>query len=282
MELWRGIALFVVVAAGLTVIVADRCPAEQGTDQNSGDIWLADESRGPEFDGGSGRRRFDLSEEEVDRIMKYVRQTDPEKAKELETLRKTDREGFQAELRAHGREEFAKIIRERIDSYRRQRQDSFIKWLEQNFKNEARELAAIKDRDPNLYNEKFDLAWNKFRTIYEASRTNPDLAKVLKEDFELKKRQAALVGKIKEEKDDEKRKQLGKELYDLVAHRFDLILRRKQIAYEQLLKRLEELQKRIKDSRDNLHRWRDDKVKAENVNRYIKDLTEDIPKFEWD
>ena len=217
MESRRGTVLFVVIAVALTVMVAGPCPAEEGGDQKSGDIWLEDESRGPEFDGGSGRRRFDLSEEEIDRIMRYVRQADPEKAKELETLRKTDREGFQAELRAHGREEFAKIVRERIENWRRRRQDNFIKWLEQDFKNEAKELAGIKDKDPGLYNEKFDLAWNKYRTMYEAGRANPDLAKVLKEDFELRKRQADLVRKINDEKDDERRKQLGKELYDLVA-----------------------------------------------------------------
>ena len=81
---------------------------------------------------GQGRGRFELSEEDIDRVMEGVKERDPEKAKELEKLRKEDPEKFREELRRHGREEFGKIIRERIERWRQERKTEFIEWLEEN------------------------------------------------------------------------------------------------------------------------------------------------------
>ena len=43
-------------------------------------------------------RQFELTDEVIDRIMSGMSQFDPEKAKELEELRKSDPEKFKAEL----------------------------------------------------------------------------------------------------------------------------------------------------------------------------------------
>jgi len=66
----------------------------------------------------------------------------------------------------------------------------------------------------------------------------------------------------------------------VIAGRFDLIVRRKQIAYERLLKRLEELQKKVRESRGEIAKWRSDELKNENVKQRMQDLLE--PKFNWD
>ena len=277
MEIRRGIIFVLSIAALLTLSVLP-CYAANKDANDKEDIWTEDERKGP----GPGRRRFELTDEEIDRIMKGLKESNPAKAKELAKLREKDPEKFRAELRTHGREEFGKIIRERIEAWRQKRRAEFLEWLQKNYAKQAKELDKLKTKDPDLYNKKFDLTWNKYRSIFDAERRNPELGKVLKEDLELRKRRDELLGKLKATKDAKKKKQLAAQLEEVVAARFDLIVRRKQIAYEHLLKRLEELQKRIKESRAEIREWRSDKLKAENVKKRIQDLTEGIPKFDWD
>lgn len=96
--------------------------------------------RGPEEGRGRGQGRggrFELTDEEIDRIMEGVKQRDPEKAEELAKIREKDPENFQEELRRHGREEFGKIIRERIERWRQERQAEFLEWLGENDSKEA-------------------------------------------------------------------------------------------------------------------------------------------------
>ena len=91
-----------------------------------------------------------------------------------------------------------------------------------------------------------------------------------------------LLMKIKSANSEKEKKKLGAELEEVVANRFDLIVRRKQIAYERLLRRLEELQKQIKESRAEIREWRDDRFKGENVKKRMQDLLEETPKLRWD
>jgi len=229
---------------------------------------------------GSGR--FEPTEEEIDRIMKSLKESDPAKAKELAKLREKDPDKFKTELRRHGREQFGKIIRERLEAGRLQRRTEFLEWLEKNFSKEAQGLANLKEKEPDLYLKKYEWAWRKYGRIFEEARRNPELAEVLVEDLKLQERRDELVRKIEASSSDKEKKQLAAQLEEVVASRFDLIVRRKQIAYEQLLKWLESLQRRLKVSRDELNKWTDDEFKAQNVDERIKDLTEGIPKFNWD
>ena len=68
----------------------------------------------------------------------------------------------------------------------------------------------------------------------------------------------------------------------MVAKRYDLIVRRKEIAYEQLLKKLDELQKQVRESKDEIAKWRDPKIKQENVRQRIQALTDNKVRFKWD
>jgi len=122
----------------------------------------------------------------------------------------------------------------------------------------------------------------KYGRIIEEGRRNPELAEVLIEDLKLKKRRDELLKKIRTVKSESEKKKLVAELEEVVSGRFDLIVRRKQIAYERLLRWLEELRKRIRESRGEIVRWRDEKFKNENVKQRTGDLLEEIPKFNWD
>lgn len=123
----------------------------------------------------------------------------------------------------------------------------------------------------------------KYGRIIEEGRRNPELAEVLIEDLKLKKRRDELVKNIKAAQSDREKRKLIADLEEVVAGRFDLIVRRKQIAYERLLRWLDELQKRLRESRAEISRRRDDKFKNENVKKRMQDLLGETPtEFRWD
>jgi DNA-binding Lrp family transcriptional regulator len=213
--------------------------------------------------------------------MEGLKERSPEKAKELENLRDKDPEKFNAELRRHAREEFGKVVKERIEKLRQQRQAEFLEWLAKNVSDEAEELAKLKERSPNLYGEKYELVWKKYGRTFEESRRSPELAQVLIEDIRLQKRRDQLLGKINTTTSQREKKKLTAELEEVVGHRYDLIVRRKQIAYEWLLKRLEELQNRINESSADIRKAQDTKVKAENIKKRTQELLEEKKGFNW-
>ncbi|MHC4439594.1 MAG: hypothetical protein ACYS3S_19730, partial [Planctomycetota bacterium] len=95
MESSRVIILILALTAVLAVSF-QPCAGEQKDDQ---DIFTEDEGRGPRR--GPGRRRFELTDEEVDSILKDLKERSPEKAKELAELRTKDPDKFKDELRRH-------------------------------------------------------------------------------------------------------------------------------------------------------------------------------------
>ncbi len=287
----RTIILLLVMAAVVTTTWTLPCSAEQ-KEKDKENIWTEEEPRGPGRGPGLGRgpgpglgpERFELTDEETNRILSSLKQRDPNAAKELEKLRKEDPEKFQEELRRYGREEFGKIIRERMENWRHQRQTEFLDWLTKEYPKEAENLAKLKENETKLYFEKFDLIRNKYWRIFEEERRNPELAEVLKEDLQLKDKRDELVTRIKAAKNKKDKQKLLAELEEVVGRRYDLIVRQKEIAYERLLKWLEGLRNRVKESRDEIIKWQNEKIKAENVKKHIKDLTEEStpPPFRWD
>ncbi len=272
-------SLFVITTVALAWSLP--CGAAQKDEKN---IWNDEEPRGPGRGPERGGRGpgFELTDEDVNRIMSSLKESDPNAAKELEKLRKENQEKFQAEIRRYGREEFGKIIRERIEGWRQQRQNEFLQWLAKEYPKEAENLAKLKEKEPKLYMERFDLFRNKYWPIFEEERRNPELAEVLKEDLDLKDKRDDLVIRIKAVKNDKDKQKLMAELEEVISRRYDLIVRRKEIAYERLLKWLEELRNRIKQSRDEIINYKDKEVKAENVKKHMKDLMEENPEFRWD
>jgi hypothetical protein len=298
MKISRGIILVLAISAVLfTTALSYGNDGKNEKDEQS--IWTEEDrgpgpgpgpgpERGPERGPrwGPGRGRFDLTDEEIDRILKDLKERSPEKAKELEQMREKDPEKFQQELRRHAGEEFGKVIRERMEKrmeeWRQQRRAEFVEWLQKSLPNEAEELTKLKERDPELYGKKYDLAWRNYGRIFEESRRSPELAQILLEDYTLQKRTEELSAKIKTAKNESQKKKLTAELEEVVGLRYDLIVRKKQIAYEWLLKRLEELQNHVKESRAELSIWQDSKTKAENVKERIEYLLGEKKGFSWD
>ena len=251
-------------------------------------------------------RGFDLPDEVIERIMGRLAKTEPEKAKELAKLREEDPEKFKAELRNVMRRRFherhgqdieggfgrglragpgARGVREgrggRIGMRGRKHRE-YLEWLEKNYPEKAKRLAELREKRPGFYDEQLGLSMKRYGRIAEAAQENPELARVLKESLELKRTRDKLLTKIKASSDDSEKAELTGQLEEVVSNRFDLILRRKQIEYESLLKKLEELKKRVEKSRTEVDKWKDAKFKDESTRTRIEALMSRSEKFKWD
>jgi len=265
---WTILILAVVTAVLFTAPLP--CRAAEKEKEN---IWLEDE---PE----RRHRLRELTDERIERMMVRLAETDAEKAKELEQMRKEDPEKFKTELRKVMREHFGKRFRERReerfapsrvpgmpgmrrmrsrrDTSRRpstRKHEQLMDWLEENYPEKAKELAELKEERPELYWKKLGLCLRKYGRIAEAAEENPKLAAVLKEDLGLKQQRDALLEKLETAGGDEKQELIA-ELEEVVSSRFDLIVERKQIEYEQLLKRLEKLKEKVKQSEAEVEKWK--------------------------
>ena len=277
-----GLFLILMLTVLITVSTLP-CRAQGASEEKKEDIWTEDGPPGPGGRGGPGRGgprrgpRFDLTDEEIGRILKSIKETSPEKAKELESIREKEPGKFQEKLREYGGEELGKIVRERIEKWRQQRREEFIKWLEDNFRREAEELKRLQD-DPDLYLKKYELLWQKYRRIFDEERRNPELAEVLKEKIRVERWRDRLLRGIRNEKDEKKKKELVNKLREAVSRRFDLIVREKQIAYKWLRDRLEELKRRVEESQAEIDKLKDPKIKKQNIDERVDDLLKDEEK----
>ncbi len=208
--------------------------------------------------------------------MKDLSKSEPAKAAELSKLREKDPEKFKEEI---GKVHFDKVIRERMEARRRQMQTEYTEWLEKNYPEEAKKLAELKEKDPNVYIKKIRISMDKYGRIFGAARENPELGEVLKEDLELKEKADQLVRKIKSAGKEDEKKELTAQLEQTTGRQFDLLVKRKEIAYAQLLKRLEELKKHLEENKAEVTKWKDAKFKEENVKKRVQEL---ISGFKWD
>ena len=278
MDFRRGCSFFLVAAVAAAFFVLQH-PAEASEGEpEKEDIWSQTEQRGPR-----SYRRFELTEDEIGRIMRSLKKENPRRAKQLESLREKDPEQFKALLREHGGSELTKIMVERAEAWIQRRQAEFLEWLEKNYRKVAQELGKLKQKNPGLYAERVRHVQEKYEPIYEAERrNNPELAAVLKEDLDLKEKRVVLLKKIWDAKGEKEKARFRGQLEQIVAQRFDLIVRRKQIAYSRLLRWIAELQKRVEESRKEIAKWEDVKFKAENVKSRTEDLIRKKVPFKWD
>jgi len=276
MEKYRGIIFVLALAAIVSGAALPCLAADEKKDKK--DLFAEGERRGPR----PGRGRFELTDEEKDSILEAMGKRNPEKARELAVLREKDPDKFTEELRRHAREEYGKVMRNRMEKFRQERRAEFLAFLDKSVPKVAEELAKLKDRNPDLYTTKYDLARRKYDRAFEESGRNPDLAEILLEDLKLKEQSEYLVTKVKATKSERDKKRLTAQLERVLSDRYDLIVRQKQMAYERFLHWLEELKKRIEKSKSEIIRAKKKDVRAENIKERMETLLEGTKGFSWD
>ena len=90
------------------------------------------------------------------------------------------------------------MMRERL----REKHKEYLEWLEQNYPDEAQELEKIREEHPEHYARRIGVSLKRYVRIFQASKDNPELAEVLKENFVLKQRRYELLKQIKETTDE--------------------------------------------------------------------------------
>ena len=313
----RKNAIAILVLAIIAGILLGSPTLLRAAEETEGVFWSETE---PARTGG----QLQLTPEQIEHLMERLRKAEPERAEELEKLRKDDPAAFKAKLREILRHRIGRQIRtrteqgpsERFGGGREERgmmrggrggpgrsdgsegsvlwrgrsrrpkipaemMDEYIEWLEEDYPDEAKKLADMKQKNPGLYGTKLRLGFSRYRRIFEASRNNPELAEILKQDLDLKEQRRDLLRKIRTA-DKDHQKKLTEQLKGIVSSRYDLIVRRKQIEYEKLLERLKELQQEVQKKRGDLGNWKDADFKNRNVEDRVQELTGSAKEFKWE
>ena len=185
-----------------------------------------------------------------------------------------------APMEGRGDQPMYLMNREKIREHMQARENELIAWLEKNEPAKAKELAALKEKDPPAYMRRMMLEMKNYRQIMETEQTNPALAEVLKKDLALKQKRNDLLEQIKGTTDEAKKKELTNQLKTVVGDSFDLIVQKKQLKYEELKKKLEELQQNVKKSQSELESIKS--KKTEQVEQRLKELLSQSEKIDWD
>jgi hypothetical protein len=158
----------------------------------------------------------------------------------------------------------------------------YQKWLKENYPNEANKLEELQKKDPELYQRQAWFSASRYWRIFEASKDNPELANILKQQLELNDAQDKLLDQIKKAADDKEKKKLVGQLKEVLDKKYDLIVAQKENAYKQLQKRLEGLKKHIEESQANVEKWHKAEYKKGQVDARLKELVGPDDNFKWD
>ena len=242
----------------------------------------------PEF--SAGHMQFDPN-----KMIDRMAQRDPTKADELRKLKAEDPCKFQEEMqklwrermgrrdgqgsddkgglgRMHGRMD----VRESLEA----KHNEYIKFLEQNYPEEAAELAMVKEKTPDQYFGRLRTSLEKYGRIAKAAKDNPELAAVLKQDVVLKSQTEEVVKQLRAVSDETKKKELTDKLRGLVNERFDLIVKQKELRYQDMNKRLAELQKQVNNQQAELQKLKT--KKEQQVNERVSELLSESEKIDWE
>ncbi len=246
-----------------------------------------------------------FSEGYIAELLEKVKADDPNEAQRIEKLRQENPRLFQMEIRKlawrykglqegsepgrlhhgpmqdmpEGAQEALRgreMGRDRLHNM----EAEFISWLEKNEPQTAKELASLKETDQRAYMRRLSIETKKYREIMDAEQTNPALAELLKKDLVLKQKRNELLEKYKAAADEKQKAELMEQLTEVTSERFDLILQKKQLKYEDLKKKLEELQKSVNTSQAELENYKNNK--EELIKKHLNDLINQTGQFDWD
>jgi hypothetical protein len=252
------------------------------------------------------QRRQMSPQEWAERSLARIRESDPNKARELDALRKTDPNAFAREMGNYWRE---RMKSEGFDwsllapgdggmpgvggpgggpggpgpfgdrgmggdprAMMEKERDEFMKWMKVNYPEEEKKLAEIKktEKDPAKVDRATMQHFRQYITIYVASKYNPKLAEILKQDLPLRNERRTLVASIDKATDPAEKAKLTEKLRGVVAKRFDLLVQQKQIEYDILADRLSTLQKQIDESKTRVEEMK--KNSQQHIDKQMTDL----------
>jgi hypothetical protein len=307
----RFVLLMIFALAAALSVAADQPaqpPAKAATVGNN-DFWKED--WGPD--------NFPrISEDRINQLLLQIRNENPARADELEKLRKENIDEFRNQLRTEAMKLLRQQPRPqggprepqgpeqrpgmggpeggpkppsdrpqqgqpgqpgRWRDHMERMHNDFIAWLEKNYPEQADALKQLREKEPDKYMERVMEQMNRYEPIMRAEKSNPKLAQVMKDDLELQKQRDTLVRQIHSAIGKDRDKLLA-ELKEVVSRRFDVIMARKQLQYDDLKKRLEDLQKEVTTRENELDKLKSNKDNA--VKEHFDELLKQAEKMQWD
>jgi hypothetical protein len=241
-----------------------------------------------------------FSPERVERMLEMIRRSDPQAADRLQKLYNENIDAFKEESREYMRSHWQEIYpghrdhgpqqgrrsgrrddrqwQERMKDMQKKHEE-YLNWLKENYPAEANELEQVRQENPGLYMRRLMKSGRKYGPVAAAAKKNPALAEVLKQDIELKDQRDEILMKLQSATPEDK-DALAAQLKGVVSGRFDLIIKRRQLQQQELLKRLEDLKKQVKESEKEVEQWKASKDKE--VDARVKELLGQTEKFHWD
>lgn len=293
-----------------TVLIVCCALAITGLGQTTKAGELAQEEQisiAPPEHGGPmmGKGQFEPTPEQIDRILAELKEKNPQEANDLAKLREKDPNAFKMELRNHMREQFmSRMIEQRkpqqggpagqpqtghdmpgsefMREKMQEKTDEYLKCLKENYPDEAAKLEQLKKDNPEQFMRAMMISGKKYGPICQAAKDDPNLAKVLKQQMELRSKRAELLKQIRTTTDEKQKKTLTAELEQIIGQQFDLIVKRKEMAYGDLTKKLADLQKEVNQKKTEAEKWKSKDFKSQKVKERITELLNEKEKFEWD
>ena len=238
-----------------------------------------------------------LTERRIDQFLERLAKTNPGRAGELGALRIAQPQQFRSQIREEMAKRFFQSIRqpsgaepqpaaapppvsppasppEQTGDAVQHKHKELIAWLEKNFPQQADELKANPAPSPGRIAELL----NRYEPVMRAERDNPPLAAAMKEDITIQMQSDELLMDL-QYADEKEREAIIKELNTLTSTRFDLIVRKREIQYEQLRGRLAKLQQDLDKQKSELDKLKGDKEKS--IKDRVAELVERTQKTNW-
>lgn len=231
-----------------------------------------------------------LSDQHIDRFLTRLEESDPERAAELKKMRITNPQQFRWEIREEIANRFFRQIKptEKPETPKetppveappppkepdaaKQKLADLTAWLETHFPQQAEALKS----NPAPSAEHLDTLFARYEPIMRLERVNPPLAEAMLEDIKVQMRRDELLMELQYAEEDEK-EAIIKELESLVAKRFDLIIRKRQLQHDHLSRRLNRLQEELEKQRQGLEALQ--KTKEQSVKARVEALLKSVEK----
>ncbi len=252
------------------------------------DIWEEGPGRRP--------RQTQLDKERLDKLIKHVAQGKDEREKQLHEVYKNDRENFWGQIRdffhkqrgqgtpregppRRGPRNGQGPRRSRWREQLQQRHEEFMGWLKKNYPSVEEELTQLREKDQDAYFRRLRKVSEKYEPIVSAEKRNkPEMATVLKEEIELTDYRDKLLKEFRQA-ETKRQKKIFDELKVAVSRRFDLIVRKKQLQFEELRRRLERLRRELEKRENELGKLINSKEEA--TKSRLKSLLHPNEKVDW-
>ena len=158
--------------------------------------------------------------------------------------------------------------------------EEFVKWIGEVYPEDANELGALKN-DESKYQEKLRTLARRHRRKFEMSRGNAELGKILRSQEELNISESRCLEIIRGDSGSEEKNAAVETLKEVLSRKYDLIVARKKMVYEQLSKRLEELQKQVNESQSMIDKYQEADFKEGQLKARLEELIGKERGFDW-